>query len=104
MALARRIAHKTFVSLDALRERARTEIVSQKPPCGWYEMNHPVKSYKDLTRRRIFRSPIVTELVPLTEFYPAEPHHQDYYRNHRGSAYSDIHIVPKLRKLEQKLK
>ncbi len=62
------------------------------------------KSCKDLTRRRIFRSPIVTELVPLTEFYPAEPHHQDYYRNHRGSAYSDIHIVPKLRKLEQRPK
>jgi homoserine O-acetyltransferase len=45
LALARRIAHKTFVSLDALRERARAEIVSQKPPCGWYEMNHPVESY-----------------------------------------------------------
>lgn len=45
LALARRIAHKTFVSLDALRERARTEIVSQKPPYGWYEMNHPVESY-----------------------------------------------------------
>ncbi len=45
LALARRIARKTFVSLDALRERARTEIVSQKPPCGWYEMNHPVESY-----------------------------------------------------------
>ena len=62
------------------------------------------KSYKDLTRRRVFRSPIVTELVPLTEFYPAEAYHQDYYRNHRGSAYSDTYIVPKLRKLKQKLK
>lgn len=45
LALARRIAHKTFVSLDTLRARARTEIVSQKPPYGWYEMNHPVESY-----------------------------------------------------------
>jgi homoserine O-acetyltransferase len=45
LALARRIAHKTFVSLDALRQRARTEILSQKPPYGWYEMNHPVESY-----------------------------------------------------------
>src|SRR5271157_4379799 len=62
------------------------------------------KSFKELTRRHVFRSPIVTELVPLTEFYPAEPHHQDYYRNHRGSEYSDTYIVPKLRKLKQKLK
>lgn len=45
LALARRIAHKTFVSLDDLRERARSEVVSQKPPFGWYEMNHPVESY-----------------------------------------------------------
>ncbi len=45
LALARRIAHKTFVSLDTLRERARSEVVSQKPPYGWYEMNHPVESY-----------------------------------------------------------
>jgi homoserine O-acetyltransferase len=45
LALARRIAHKTFVSLDALRARARTEVVSHKPPYGWYEMNHPVESY-----------------------------------------------------------
>lgn len=45
LALARQIAHKTFVSLNTLRQRARTEIVSQKPPYGWYEMNHPVESY-----------------------------------------------------------
>jgi len=45
LALARRIAHKTFVSLEALRERARREVVSHKPPYGWYEMNHPVESY-----------------------------------------------------------
>ncbi|MFO0960677.1 MAG: homoserine O-acetyltransferase [Isosphaeraceae bacterium] len=45
LSLARRIAHKTFVSLEALRERARGEVVSTRPPYGWYEMNHPVESY-----------------------------------------------------------
>jgi len=45
LALARRIAHKTFVSMDALKERARDEVVSHKPPHGWYEMNHPIESY-----------------------------------------------------------
>jgi homoserine O-acetyltransferase len=45
LALARRIAHKAFVSLEMLRERARGEVVSHKPPHGWYEMNHPVESY-----------------------------------------------------------
>jgi len=45
LALARRIAHKAFISPDALRKRARAEVVSHKPPHGWYEMNHPVESY-----------------------------------------------------------
>ena len=62
------------------------------------------KTIKDLVRRHAFRSTIVTELVAFSEFYPAEHYHQDYFRNHPGSPYSDIHIVPKLRKLRQKLK
>lgn len=45
LALARRIAHKTFISPGAMRERARVEVVSQAPPFGWYEMNSPVESY-----------------------------------------------------------
>ncbi|GAB4249507.1 MAG: homoserine O-acetyltransferase [Candidatus Methylacidiphilales bacterium] len=45
LALARRIAHKTFVSPTMLSERAKQEIMTGKPPFGWYEMNHPVESY-----------------------------------------------------------
>ena len=45
LSLARRIAHKTFISLDTLADRARVEVVSQRPPYAWYEMNHPVESY-----------------------------------------------------------
>jgi len=45
LALARRIAHKTFVSTDALNERARGEIVAHQPPHAWYAMNNPVESY-----------------------------------------------------------
>ena len=45
LALARRIAHKTFISLEALKQRARNEVVSHAPPFGWYAMNSPVESY-----------------------------------------------------------
>jgi homoserine O-acetyltransferase len=45
LASARRIAHKTFVSLQHLRERARGEVSSGTTPFGWYEINHPVESY-----------------------------------------------------------
>ncbi|WP_075080546.1 homoserine O-acetyltransferase MetX [Terrimicrobium sacchariphilum] len=45
LASARRTAHKTFVSLHHLRERARGELVVSAPPFGWYQINHPVESY-----------------------------------------------------------
>ena len=45
LALARRIAHKTFRSLPSLKELARDVNISNKPPFGWYEMNAPVESY-----------------------------------------------------------
>lgn len=45
LASARRIAHKTFVSLEHLRDRAREEVSGGDAPFGWYEINHPVESY-----------------------------------------------------------
>ncbi len=61
-----------------------------------------LKMYKDLTTKRAFRDPIVTQLVEFEEFYPAEAYHQDYFRNNRFSDYSEIYIVPKLKKLKMK--
>jgi peptide-methionine (S)-S-oxide reductase len=46
-----------------------------------------------------FSDPIVTEIVPLTDFYPAEDYHQDYYRNNPHAGYCSIVIRPKLQKL-----
>jgi peptide-methionine (S)-S-oxide reductase len=46
-----------------------------------------------------FSSPIVTQIVPLTKFYPAEEYHQNYYNQHKGQGYCQFVIGPKLRKL-----
>lgn len=62
------------------------------------------KMYRTLTAHKTFHAPIVTELVPFKAFYPAETYHQDYYRKNRNSEYSQIYIIPKLRKLKAKLK
>ncbi len=59
--------------------------------------------HRDLIAHKVYRRPIVTELMPFKAFYPADMYHQDYYRNHRGNDYSTIYIEPKLRKLRQTL-
>jgi peptide-methionine (S)-S-oxide reductase len=45
------------------------------------------------------RSPIVTQIVPLTKFYPAEAHHQNYFNLHSDQGYCQFVIGPKLHKL-----
>lgn len=47
-----------------------------------------------------FSKPIVTEMVPLDTFYPAEAYHQDYFRNNPNAPYCQYVIAPKLKKLE----
>ena len=46
--------------------------------------------------------PVVTEVSPFEEFYPAEREHQLFYRNNPGSMYCHIVISPKVAKVRQK--
>jgi peptide-methionine (S)-S-oxide reductase len=63
-----------------------------------------VKSKAALATSGAFKTPIVTEIKPLTNFYPAEDYHQDYYKKNPNQPYCYFVIRPKLEKLEQKLK
>jgi peptide-methionine (S)-S-oxide reductase len=53
---------------------------------------------RELTEDKTFRSPIVTQVVPFTKFYPAEDYHREYYRRNPGQAYCRAVIAPKLSK------
>jgi peptide-methionine (S)-S-oxide reductase len=48
-----------------------------------------------------FKNPIVTEIVPLQVFYPAETYHQDFYDKNPDYPYSQAVIAPKLEKLRK---
>ncbi len=50
---------------------------------------------------KIWSAPIVTQVLPLPHFYPAEEYHQDYYRNHSMQGYCQAVISPKLARLRQ---
>lgn len=49
-----------------------------------------------------FRNPIVTQIVPLEKFHPAEDYHQNFYERNPHHPYNQAVIRPKLEKLEQK--
>lgn len=55
-----------------------------------------------LTAARIYAGPIVTQVVPLREFFPAEDYHQNYLALHPSQPYIVIHDLPKLEQLRRK--
>ena len=56
-----------------------------------------------LREAKVFRRPIVTELSPLKEFYPAEAYHQDYLVHHPTQPYIVVNDLPKLAALKREL-
>lgn len=48
-----------------------------------------------------FSSPIVTQVVPLQQFYPAEAHHQNYLALHPYQPYIIFNDMPKLANLRE---
>ncbi|MFK7981199.1 MAG: peptide-methionine (S)-S-oxide reductase MsrA [Saprospiraceae bacterium] len=47
----------------------------------------------------VYSDPVVTELVPMEKFYPAENYHQNYYNTHLTKGYCRVVIDPKVKKL-----
>lgn len=54
-----------------------------------------------LSSAKVFPRPIVTQVVPLKEFYPAESYHQDYAERHPHDLYIVYNDAPKLTHLRQ---
>ena len=52
-----------------------------------------------LSQRKVFREPIVTQIVPLDVFYPAEAYHQGYLERHPYEPYIVINDAPKVEHL-----
>ena len=55
-----------------------------------------------LNIQKLWNDPIVTEIVELETFYPAEDYHQNYFEKNPENAYCQVIINPKLLKLRQK--
>ncbi len=56
----------------------------------------------EITRMRLYSDPIVTEVTPFTNFYPAEEYHRDYFARNPDKTYCKVVIAPKVAKFRQK--
>lgn len=54
-----------------------------------------------LNKAGIWPDPVVTEISPFKNFYPAEKYHQEYYRKNPSAGYCQFVITPKIEKFEQ---
>ncbi|MBM3266727.1 MAG: peptide-methionine (S)-S-oxide reductase MsrA [Candidatus Sericytochromatia bacterium] len=56
----------------------------------------------EIARQRVWKDPLVTELVPFKAFYKAEVYHQQYYARNPNQPYCAIVIAPKVAKFRRK--
>ncbi|HEY9826596.1 MAG TPA: peptide-methionine (S)-S-oxide reductase MsrA [Stenomitos sp.] len=55
---------------------------------------------RQLNSAHVYKQPIVTQVVPLTQFYKAEDYHQDFINRNPNYPYVVIYDLPKLRQLK----
>jgi peptide-methionine (S)-S-oxide reductase len=56
----------------------------------------------EITASGIWKNPIVTELTPAPEFYPAEEYHQEYFARNPNQGYCQVVVAPKVAKFRSK--
>ena len=57
---------------------------------------------RQLAEEKVWGKPIVTEVVPLEVFYPAEDYHQEYFARNPYQGYCQFVVAPKVSKFRKK--
>jgi peptide-methionine (S)-S-oxide reductase len=60
------------------------------------------KSKAQIEKEGVYTDPIVTEIIPFTNFYIAENYHKDYFDKNQEAPYCSTIISPKINKLYSK--
>jgi peptide-methionine (S)-S-oxide reductase len=69
---------------------------------GTEEQKRIARAYiAQLEKAKVFQRPIVTQVVALTAFYPAEAYHQDYAALHPNNPYIVYNDAPKIAHLRE---
>ena len=57
---------------------------------------------EELNKAHLWEKPIVTQIVPMGKFYPAEDYHREYFSRHPEEAYCQMVISPKVGKFRKR--
>lgn len=57
---------------------------------------------KEINAAKIWGKPIVTQVVPFKEFFPAEDYHQEYFKHNPYQGYCQMVVAPKVAKFREK--
>jgi peptide-methionine (S)-S-oxide reductase len=60
------------------------------------------KVIQEFETAKVWDDPIVTQVIPFKDFYPAESYHQEYFARNPGQAYCRVVIAPKVTKFRHK--
>lgn len=60
------------------------------------------RSKEKFEKKGIYNDPIVTEIIPFTNFYEAENYHKNYFENNKDAPYCNVIIEPKIHKFSEK--
>jgi peptide-methionine (S)-S-oxide reductase len=55
----------------------------------------------ELEAEKVYDDPIVTEIAPFTQIFPAEHYHQDYFTNNPNQPYCAAVVAPKVAKVRK---
>ncbi len=84
------------------RDRQGNDVGPQYRSVIFYHSEDQRRTAEDLIRELdaepAWPNPIVTEILPATEFWRAEDYHQEYFRNNPGQPYCAFVVAPKLAK------
>ena len=86
--------------------RQGNDVGTQYRSAIFYHSEEQRKAAEDLIRElqseRVWDDPIVTEVVPASQFYIAETYHHDYYSRNPSQPYCMFVVRPKLQKFRSK--
>lgn len=71
----------------------------------FYQGDKQKKIAQEVTKNfahRLWDNPVVTEILPLRKFWPAEEQHQDFFNRNPENTYCQLVINPKLQKFRSK--